>query len=245
MRNSFGTRILRCSIDMNLAIIGYGKMGRLIEQLAPEYGFTVPLRLDSSSNESAASITKGNFHGIDVAMEFSTASAVAQNIERLASLGINTVVGTTGWTAQLEQAMAAVRESGIGLVWSPNYSIAVNIFFQLSAEASRLLARQPEYGAWAWEIHHAAKKDAPSGTLLKTVDEMRKADPRREISIGSNRAGSHPGTHEVGFDSTADTLTIRHTARNREGFARGALMAARWVVGKRGWFEFRDVLFEQ
>jgi 4-hydroxy-tetrahydrodipicolinate reductase len=230
---------------MNLAIIGHGKMGWLIEQLAPEFGFTVPLRLDSSSNGSAAGITNSNFHGIDVAVDFSTASAVIQNIERLASLGINTVVGTTGWTAQLGQAKAAVRESGIGFVWSPNYSIGVNVFLQLLAEASRLLARRPEYGAWAWEIHHAAKKDAPSGTLLKTVDEMRKADPMREVSISSNRAGSHPGTHEVGFDSAADTITIRHTARNREGFARGALMAARWVIGKHGWFEFRDVWFGQ
>jgi 4-hydroxy-tetrahydrodipicolinate reductase len=230
---------------MTLAIIGYGKMGRLIEQLAPEYGFTVPLRLDSSNNGNAAGITEYNFHGIDVALDFSSGSAVFQNLERLASLGINTVVGTTGWTAQLEQAKAAVRESGIGLVWSPNYSIGVNIFLQLSAEASRLLAQQREYGAWAWEIHHAAKKDAPSGTLLKTVDEMRKADPRRDVSISSSRAGSHPGTHEVGFDSAADTITIRHTARNREGFARGALMAARWVIGKQGWFEFRDVMFGQ
>jgi len=230
---------------MTLAIIGYGKMGRLIEQLAPDYGFSVPLRLDSSNNGNAAGITNSNFHGIDVAVDFSTASAVVHNVERLASLGINTVVGTTGWTAQLEQVKAAVRESGIGLVWSPNYSIGVNIFLQLSAEASRLLAQQREYGAWAWEIHHAAKKDAPSGTLLKTVDEMRKADPRRDVSISSSRAGSHPGTHEVGFDSAADTITIRHTARNREGFARGALMAARWVIGKHGWFEFRDVMFRQ
>jgi 4-hydroxy-tetrahydrodipicolinate reductase len=230
---------------MNLAIIGYGKMGRLLEQLAPEYGFAVPLRLDHSNNGNAAGVTKSNFHGIDVAVDFSAASAVIKNIEKLASLGINTVVGTTGWTAHLDQAKAAVRESGIGFVWSPNYSVGVNIFVRLSAEASRLMARQPEYGAWAWEIHHAAKKDAPSGTLLKTVDEMRQADPGREVSISSNRAGSHPGTHEVGFDSAFDTITIRHTARNRDGFARGALMAARWVIGKSGWFEFRDVLFGQ
>src|SRR5277367_3522127 len=173
---------------MTLAIIGYGKMGRLIEQLAPEYGFTVPLRLDSSNNGNAAGITEGNFQGIDVAVDFSSRSAVFQNVEKLASLGINTVVGTTGWTEQLEQAKAAVRESGIGLVWSPNYSIGVNVFIELASEAARLLAAQPGYGAWAWEIHHAAKKDAPSGTLLKTVAEMRKADPQREVSASSNRA---------------------------------------------------------
>jgi 4-hydroxy-tetrahydrodipicolinate reductase len=129
-------------------------------------------------------------------------------------------------------------------VWSPNYSIGVAVFVRLVSEASRLLARQPEYDAWAWEIHHAAKKDAPSGTLLKLVEEMRRAAPQRTVNISSSRAGAHPGTHEIGFDSPYDTLTLRHVARNREGFARGALYAARWVIGKKGFFEFRDVLFE-
>ena len=219
-------------------------MGRLIEQLAPEYGFAVQLRLDSASNSAASAITPENFRDVDVAVEFSNAAAAARNIERLAALGINTVVGTTGWTAHLDQAKSAVQDSGIGLVWSPNYSIGVNVFLQLAAEASRRIARYREYGAWAWEIHHSAKKDAPSGTLLKVVNEMKAADPRREISVSSNRAGAHPGTHEVGFDSAADTITIRHTARSREGFARGALIAAQWVIGKHGWFEFRDVLSE-
>jgi len=229
----------------NLAIVGYGKMGRLIEQLAPEYGFTVQLRLDSLSNDAASAITAPNFQDIDVAVEFSNSSAAAPNIERLASLGINAVVGTTGWTEHLERAKCAVEDGGAGLVWSPNFSISVNVFLQLAAEASRRIARYREYGAWAWEIHHSAKKDAPSGTLLKVVNEMKAADPRREVSVSSNRAGAHPGTHEVGFDSAADTITIRHSARSREGFARGALIAAQWVIGKRGWFEFRDVLFEQ
>jgi 4-hydroxy-tetrahydrodipicolinate reductase len=230
---------------MNLALIGYGKMGRLIEQLAPEYGFEVRLRLDSANNGNAAGMNDSTFRGIDVAMDFSIGAAAAQNIEKLALLGINGVVGTTGWSEQLEQAKTAVRESGIGLVCSPNYSIGVNIFIELASEAAQLLAEQPGYGAWAWEIHHAAKKDAPSGTLLKTVAEMRKADPQREVSASSNRAGAHPGMHEVGFDSAADTITIRHTARSREGFARGALMSAQWIVGKHGWFEFRDVWFKQ
>lgn len=229
---------------MDLAIIGYGKMGRLIEQLAPEYGFGVRLRLDASNNAGSCGITAENFRGIRVAMDFSNASAVVQNIARLADLGINAVVGTTGWLQQLEQARSAVRDSGIGLVWSPNYSVGVNIFVQLASEASRRIARHREYGAWAWEIHHASKKDAPSGTLFKVVDEMKRADPGREISVGSNRAGAHPGTHEVGFDSAADTITIRHTARSREGFARGALLAARWVIEKHGWFEFHDVVLE-
>ena len=231
------------SPSLNLAIIGYGKMGRMVEQLAPEYGFAVPLRLDIEENANAAGITAERFRGVDVAVEFSAPPAVAPNIERLAAIGVNAVVGTTGWAEQMARAKAAVEKCDTGLVWSPNFSIGVNVFIHLVAEASRRLAPFPEYGAWAWEIHHSAKLDAPSGTLLKLVEEMQKADPRRAVNISSNRAGTHPGTHEVGFDSAADTITLRHTARSREGFARGALTAARWILGKKGWHEFRDVLF--
>jgi len=228
---------------MKLAIVGYGKMGRLIEQLAPEYGFETALKLDEFNNADFAGMTEENFRGIGVAVEFSGPETVAGNIERLAALGVNVVVGATGWTAQLERVKALVEEKGIGLVWSPNYSIGVNVFFRLVSEAARLLAKEPAYGAWAWEIHHSAKKDAPSGTLLKLVEEMKKAGYARGIDVGSNRAGAHPGTHEIGFDSAADTITLRHSARSREGFARGALAAARWIVGKKGYYEFSQVLF--
>jgi 4-hydroxy-tetrahydrodipicolinate reductase len=128
-------------------------------------------------------------------------------------------------------------------VWSPNFSVGVNVFSRLVAEAAKLLAERPEYGAWAWEIHHDTKKDAPSGTLLKLVEDMKGAGYGRPIDVNSSRAGRHPGTHEIGFDSTADTITLRHVARSREGFARGALQAARWVAGKRGVFEFSEVIF--
>ncbi len=228
---------------MNLAIIGYGKMGHLIEQIAPEYGFAVLLRLDIADNVQASGITAERFRGVDVAVEFSAPAAVAQNVERLASIGVNTVVGTTGWTADMDRVRAAVEKGGIGLVWSPNFSVGVNIFMHLVSEASRRLAPYSEFGAWAWEIHHATKQDAPSGTLLKLVEEMKKADANRTVDVSASRAGAHPGAHEIGFDSAAETITLRHTARSREGFARGALQAARWVVGKKGWFEFRDVLF--
>jgi 4-hydroxy-tetrahydrodipicolinate reductase len=233
------------SPKMNLAIVGYGKMGRLVEQLAPEYGFAVPLRLDIEDNADGAGVTAERFREIDVAVEFSVPSAVVGNIERLAAIRVPVVVGTTGWTADAARARAAVEKNGGGLVWSPNFSVGVNVFLHLVAEASRRLAAYPEYGAWAWEIHHNTKKDAPSGTLLKMIEEMKLADPKREISVSSNRAGAHPGTHEAGFDSAADTITLRHAARSREGFARGALQAARWIVGKKGWFEFRDILFEK
>jgi 4-hydroxy-tetrahydrodipicolinate reductase len=227
----------------DLAIVGYGKMGRLIEQLAPEYGFSVKLKLDEFNNANFEGLTPNNFRGIDVAIDFSIPAAVPRNVEGIAALGVSIVIGTTGWLEHVDVVKAAIDKGGIGVVWSPNYSIGVNAFFRIAAEAARLLANQAEYGAWAWEIHHSTKKDAPSGTLLKAVEEMKKAGYPRVIDTASNRAGAHPGTHEIGFDSSADTITLRHTARSREGFARGALKAAQWVVGKKGFFEFGDILF--
>ncbi len=230
---------------MNLAIVGYGKMGRMVEQLAPEFGFDVKLKLDEYNNASYSGLTSENFKGIDAAIEFSVPEAAVGNIERLAKLGVNTVVGTTGWLDRLGHIRSVVEESGTALVWSPNYSIGVNVFARAVAETARLMQDQDGYGAWAWEIHHATKKDAPSGTLLKLVEEMRRAGFARTIDTGSNRAGAHPGTHEIGFDSSDDTITLRHTARSRLGFARGALKAAQWLHGKKGFYEFSEILFGQ
>jgi 4-hydroxy-tetrahydrodipicolinate reductase len=221
---------------MKLAIIGYGKMGRMIEQLAPEYGFTSIVTVDIGDDFAKAG-------GADVAIEFTAPEAVLGNIEKLAAMKLPVVVGTTGWLRHMDQVRAAVEENGSALVWSPNFSVGVNVFLRVVREAARLLADEKEYGAWAWEIHHDTKKDAPSGTMIKLVDEMKAAGYARNIDVSSNRAGRHPGTHEIGFDSAADTITLRHTARSREGFARGALKAAQWVVGKQGVFEFSDVLF--
>jgi len=227
----------------NLAIVGYGKMGKLIEQLAPEYDFQVALKLDEFNNVDGAGLVARNFAGIDVAIEFSIPAAVPGNVEGIAALGVPLVVGTTGWLKHLAAVKGIVEAHEIGLVWSPNFSIGVNVFFRLVAEAARLVATEPAYGAWAWEIHHAAKKDAPSGTLLKLVEEMKKAGYARPIDVGSNRAGTIPGTHEIGFDSGADTITLRHTARSREGFARGALKAADWIIHKKGLYEFSEIEF--
>jgi 4-hydroxy-tetrahydrodipicolinate reductase len=210
-------------------------MGRLIEQLAPEYGFTVHARLDVDYNPEL-------LKAVDVAIEFSTPHAALGNIETLAALGIPTVVGTTGWLEHLDRVRAAVERGGAGLVWAANFSIGVNVFLRAVHETARLLASEPAYGAWAWEIHHSTKKDATSGTLLALVSEMKSAGYARNIDTSSNRAGTHPGTHEIGFDSAADTITLRHTARSREGFARGALKAAQWIPGKKGVFEFKEIL---
>lgn len=217
----------------NLALIGYGKMGRMLDQLALEYGFTVTARRDIGREESLA--------GADVAIEFSTPAAVLSNVKLAADAGIPLVIGTTGWLDHLDQVKALTQASGA--VWSPNYSVGVNVFFRAVQETARLLKDEKEYGAWAWEIHHSTKKDAPSGTLLKAVETMRQAGFERPIDVSSNRAGAHPGTHEIGFDSMADTITLRHSARSREGFARGALKAAQWIAGRKGFHEFTEVLF--
>jgi 4-hydroxy-tetrahydrodipicolinate reductase len=227
---------------MKLAIVGYGKMGRLIEQLAPQYDCEVALRLDVDNNANFEGLTKENFRGIDAAIEFSTPVTAPENGVRLAALGINTVIGTTGWSGEIGRVRKAVEQAGTGLVWSPNFSVGVSIFNQIVAEGAKLMAGQKEYGAWAWEIHHATKKDAPSGTLLALVETMKKNGYTKPIDTSSSRAGAHPGTHEIGFDTAADTITIRHTARSREGFARGALRAARWITGKKGFFDFREIV---
>lgn len=212
-------------------------MGKLIEQLAPEYGFTSCSKHDLGWNPDEAK-------GCDVAVEFTTPDVALGNMEALAERKVPVVVGTTGWLGYMDRVRTVVERNGTGLVWSPNFSIGVNIFFRLVREAARLAASESQYGAWAWEIHHHTKKDAPSGTLLKLVEDMKAAGYARPIDVSSNRAGAHPGTHEIGFDSAADTITLRHTARSREGFARGALKAAQWIIGKKGVYEFSEILFD-
>jgi 4-hydroxy-tetrahydrodipicolinate reductase len=222
-----------------LAIVGYGKMGRMIDQLASEYDFAVQARIDLGGDFQQAA-------GCDVAIEFSAPDAVAGNVDKLTAMRVPVVVGTTGWLKETDHVRAAIEKHNSLMIWSPNFSVGVNVFTRLAREAARLLANEPQYGAWAWEIHHHTKKDAPSGTLLKLVEEMRAGGFTRAIDTSSNRAGAHPGTHEIGFDSAADTITLRHSARSREGFARGALKAAQWIVAnkdERGVFEFSDILF--
>lgn len=230
---------------MKLALVGYGKMGRILETLAPEYGFEVALRLDIDNNRDGAGITPANFAGIGAAIEFSTPETAVPNLLKLAALKVPTVAGTTGWLARLDEVKAAVAANSAALVWSANFSIGVNIFLRVAREAARWMESQPAYGAWGWEIHHHTKKDAPSGTLLKIEDVMRKAGYTRPIDLSSSRAGAHPGTHEIGFDSSADTITLRHAARGRDGFARGALQAAQWIAGRSGCYEFSEILFEE
>ena len=222
-----------------LAIVGHGKMGRLVEQLAPEYDFDV--RATFSSSDIAA-LSRELLRGAALAVEFTTPSAARGNIRKLASLGVNTVSGTTGWYDELPQVRVEISRAQSALIYAPNFSVGMTLFADIVQRAAALFADHPEYEAWGWEIHHSAKKDSPSGTLKKLETEIRSAGYNRSISLSANRAGTQAGTHEIGFDSPSDTVTLRHSAKNREGFARGALLAARWIIGKKGVFEFREVL---
>src|SRR5258708_13234511 len=208
---------------MKLAIIGYGKMGKLIESLAPEYGFTVDARIDIGDDFAKVA-------GASVVIEYSTPEAGIGNMGKVVAMKMPVVVGTTGWLGHMDQVRAAVEKNGSALIWSPNFSVGVNVFLRVVREAARLLADEAEYGAWAWEIHHDTKKDAQSGTMIKLVEEMRAAGYARNIDVSSSRAGRHPGTHDVGFHSAAAPITLRHTPRSREGVPRGALNAPPSII---------------
>jgi 4-hydroxy-tetrahydrodipicolinate reductase len=182
---------------------------------------------------------------VDVAIDFSIPDAVIHNIRRLVDLGVPTVVGTTGWYEHLEEVKQLVTERGGGLVWGANFSVGVNLFFKVVRYASELFSRFAEYDPFAVEHHHQFKKDAPSGTALILEREMRASYGERTPHSVSIRAGYAPGTHEVGFDSEADIITLTHAARSRQGFAVGAVVAAELIAGRKGFYEFPELLFEK
>jgi 4-hydroxy-tetrahydrodipicolinate reductase len=216
-------------------LVGHGRMGTLVESLCPEYGVEVAGIVDSRSAAEPAAWAEA-----DVAIDFSRAEAVPVNLPRLAARGINAVIGTTGWQAH----EPALREqaSGIGVVVAPNFALGVNLFLALAERAGELLGSWPAFGAWIHELHHAAKRDAPSGTALALRAALERGGYPRPIDVASTRAGSIPGTHTIGFDAASETITLTHAARDRTAFARGALDAARWIAGKQGWFTMRDVI---
>jgi 4-hydroxy-tetrahydrodipicolinate reductase len=225
------------STTARLLIVGHGRMGRLVDALAPEYGFQI-----------AGIVTSGNatrpadWPEAEVAIDFSTASAVVENARRLAARGIHLVIGTTGWQAEEEALRRELADYPIGIVAAPNFALGVNLFIALAERAAQLMASRAEFGAWIHEMHHRAKRDAPSGTAIALRDTMKQAGYDAPVDVASNRVGSIPGIHTVGFDSQAETITLTHTARDRTSFARGALQAAKWVHGRRGWFTMKDVI---
>jgi 4-hydroxy-tetrahydrodipicolinate reductase len=234
----------RLGEPMKLALLGYGKMGKLVETIALRQGWEVGPKLDIAENVGGSGITAESMAGVDVAVEFSQPEAVLQNIEAAARLGINLVVGATGWAKQKAKVEQIVQNSGIGLIYGANFSLGMNLFFEIMTHAARIMGMVPQYDAYISEEHHKAKKDAPSGTALNLLDLMRPHLSNPNLSIASIRAGWIPGTHTIGFDSEADTITLEHRARSRQGFAEGAVLAARWIAGKKGFYDFRQVFRE-
>jgi 4-hydroxy-tetrahydrodipicolinate reductase len=218
---------------MKLLLVGYGKMGRLVDQLAGEEGAEVVGRVNDAGGQWASA---------DVAIDFSTADALLANFPRYLERRLPVVIGTTGWSQHEERLRAEAARARLGVVAAANFSVGVNVFQMIAAEAARLMRELPQYGAWIHEAHHAAKRDAPSGTALVLRDAMTGARFDRAIDMSSTRAGSIPGTHTIGFDGPSDTIELTHRARDRRGFATGALLAARWLQGREGWFSMADVL---
>jgi 4-hydroxy-tetrahydrodipicolinate reductase len=244
---------------MKIGIIGYGKMGHAVESMARAQGMEVASLIDPTEpGATHRSIAAESLRDVDVAIDFSSPKAVLDNIDRVTALGKAMVVGTTAWYDGMERAKSAVAKGGAGFVYSPNFSIGVNLFFKMADRATTLINRFPMYDPYVYEIHHRQKTDAPGGTakilgglVTKNIERKkrmafdrineRKIDPD-EVQVGSIRAGYVPGTHVLGFDGEADTIELIHTARSRTGFAEGALLAAKWINGRKGFYTLEDVL---
>ena len=225
---------------MRILLVGYGRMGRLVESLAPAHGCEIAGIVTGESGANAIAI--GSFGEVDVAVDFSLPGAVMANLHQIAGRRLNAVIGTTGWQAEEPAARALAEKAGIGVIASANFSIGMNIFRTVVEEAARLFGAQAGTGAWIHEMHHAQKKDAPSGTALVLKAAMERAGYPRTIDVAATRAGAVPGTHTVGFDSAAEAVTLTHTVRDRAVFAHGALEAAKWIKGRRGWFSMQEMI---
>lgn len=224
---------------LRLAVVGMGRMGQAVAALAAERGFTVVATVDAE--QAGRGITREQLGGADIAIEFTVPEAAARNVRALADAGCPVVVGTTGWYDALPDVAAHVRQAGTALLWAPNFSIGVNIFQRVVAEAARSFAAVPGFDVHLTDVHHAAKKDAPSGTAIMLARVAAEA-LGREVPVTSIRTGSVPGTHELVFDAAFESVQLAHVARDRRVFAEGALLAARWLAGRRGIFEMKDVL---
>jgi 4-hydroxy-tetrahydrodipicolinate reductase len=226
---------------MKIALLGYGKMGKMVETIARQEGWQIGPILDIDDNVSGSGISKSSMAGVDVAIDFSQPDAVLANIEAAAGAGVNLVVGTTGWLSEMERVREWVRQSGIGMVYGSNFSVGMNLLFELVRRAAQMTASTRKYDPFICEQHHRAKLDAPSGTALSLKRIVEPHFPGRDVTVACTRAGAIPGNHQVGFDSDADTIILEHRARSRQGLAEGAVLAARWVAGKKGLHDFHDV----
>ncbi|MDR1866857.1 MAG: 4-hydroxy-tetrahydrodipicolinate reductase [Treponema sp.] len=244
---------------MNFALIGYGKMGRLVEQQAQERGHTVVCIVDPAGTAPYTKLNETPLSTVDCAFEFTNPSVVWENIQILIQRQIPVVVGTTGWYGHLEEARQLIDVSHSSLLYAPNFSIGVQLFYNIATAAASMVEAFPEYDIGGFEIHHNKKADSPSGTaktlmeqILNTIsrkktvlyEKLDRQIAEEEVQYASLRVGSVPGTHALLFDSPFDTIEIRHTARNREGFASGAINAAEWLVAeqRQGIFTLKDLL---
>jgi 4-hydroxy-tetrahydrodipicolinate reductase len=244
----------------NIALIGYGKMGQMVQRFAAARGHTITAVVDPiAGGDCHKEITAEVLSGAEVCIDFTSPKTAVANIRQLAALGKNMVIGTTGWYNQMDEVKRIVQEHRVGLIWSGNFSIGVNCLFRIVGCAARIFNNLPDYDVLGHEFHHKGKADSPSGTavmlgkiLLDNLDRKqrlvtdkldRKIEPD-EIQFSSTRGGAIPGTHLVMFDSAADTIEIKHTARGREGFAAGAVMAAEFIQGKEGFYSIDDLMDE-
>ena len=218
-------------------------MGRLLRTLAEEKGHGVMVVIDDADASLSAGQLAAKLNGVDAAIDFTNAEAVKRNVEACMTSGVPIVEGTTGWNGQRREIKQIVSDGNGSMVFGANFSIGVNIFYRVADFASQLFARFPEYEAFIEEQHHSRKLDSPSGTALK-LKEIVTEHIKKDFSVSATRAGNIPGTHRLGFDGAADQILLEHTARSREGFAAGAILAAEWIVGKKGFYEFTDVMDE-
>lgn len=236
---------------MNIALIGYGKMGKAIESIALQQGHTVPLIIDLDNQQD---LNKENLSKVDVAIEFTGPESAFGNVMKVLEAGTPLVVGSTGWLQHLPEAEALAQKNNTALLVSSNFSIGVNIFFAINKRLAELMAPHPEYNVVMEEIHHTQKKDAPSGTAITLAEQILQRNGRKskwvnteqqspeELSIISKRIDPAPGTHTIQYTSAIDDIEIRHTAHSRMGFASGAVLAAAFIAGKKGIFTMSDVL---
>lgn len=227
---------------MKVALIGDGAMGQLVRKLATDQGHEVGVVLASSSADSPAEELHDLLRGHDAAIDFSVAAAVVRNASICSMAGVPLVEGTTGWKSSESEVRRVIEKNAGAMIFGANFSIGVNLFYRIVARAAELFQGVDQYAAFIEEAHHSRKRDAPSGTALRLKDLL--VPLATEIPVSSTRAGYIPGTHRVGFDSEADQITLTHTARSREGFASGALLAAQWIVGRKGVYEFSEVFEE-
>ncbi|MDR1170246.1 MAG: 4-hydroxy-tetrahydrodipicolinate reductase [Prevotellaceae bacterium] len=233
---------------MNIALIGYGKMGKAIERLALSRGHSITAKIDQDNTED---IYSDIFKSSDIAIEFSTPDTAFHNVSTALNLGVPVVCGTTGWLDKLEQAKRLCEIQKITFIYSSNFSLGVNIFFHINKKLAEVMKNYPEYSASIEEIHHIHKKDAPSGTAVTLAEDilaqsgLAKWSLEKEensLHITALREGEVPGTHSVTYESGIDSITLRHEAKSRDGFALGAVIAAEFAIGKYGFYTMEDVL---